>query len=343
MGYPVREWNARSGHPEVSWSILIHARTDEPPALDDLRARLTTGPFHVAVAEATDAERLLRVRQAFADRPYRDRQPLVRVALGPSDEIVAAHHSVLDGLGLLALLGLVLDAPVRSSAKGLPPRSGQPASAFGSMSRVGSALISPPVRIARDVRIPARGDHLLNTEVTGWSGGTAELIAGVVATIEAWNLERQGRLRPTEIAVGASLRPGDRLTLTDESAFVRLRVTDWSADAIRETLAAGEPEPPAAAVGPMAIALWPVARLLSRRLGSTVLVSNLGRIDGPEGLRSLSFWPVAHGRSGVAVGAATMGGVATITLRARRSDYGADAAEGLITEIIQRLNAQPRR
>jgi len=83
--------------------------------------------------------------------------------------------------------------------------------------------------------------------------------------------------------------------------------------------------------------LAPVAKVLSARMGSTLLVSNLGLLRGPPGLGSVEFYPVAHGRSGVALGAASVGDRTVLTLRARRRDFDEEDLRDLLTRIAGRL------
>src|SRR3954447_5901542 len=74
------------------------------------------------VESVTDAD-LPRVRRAFADAPYLEGGPAVRAALSGGDRptlLLAAHHGALAGLGLVALLGTALRAPVSSSVRGVP-------------------------------------------------------------------------------------------------------------------------------------------------------------------------------------------------------------------------------
>jgi hypothetical protein len=79
--------------------------------------------------------------------------------------------------------------------------------------------------------------------------------------------------------------------------------------------------------------LGPVAR----RGSDSLLVSNLGRLAVPGATR-LDFFPVARGRSAVAVGAAGLaGGPSTVSLRAR--DLSTEDAEALLADIVARLEA----
>jgi hypothetical protein len=127
------------------------------------------------------------------------------------------------------------------------------------------------------------------------------------------------------------------LTLADESAYLRIHVDPSEPGGAARALAEAEPEPKA---GPQQAALAGsvLARSLSRRLGSTALVSNLGRIQAPIGLTSVAFWPVAHGRSGVAVGAATVGNGTSLTLRARRASFGDAPAHRFLDLVVRRMS-----
>ena len=75
-----------------------------------------------------------------------------------------------------------------------------------------------------------------------------------------------------------------------------------------------------------------------RALGSTVLVSNLGRIDGARDLRALLFHPVAYGRSGVAIGAATVAGRTTVTFRGRAGEFVPQDGRALLERIAAELH-----
>jgi hypothetical protein len=78
-------------------------------------------------------------------------------------------------------------------------------------------------------------------------------------------------------------------------------------------------------------------RLVAEQLGSTLLVSNLGVLDGPRDLRSVAFFPKQYGRSPVALGAATVAGTTTLALRVRARDFGPDDAERLLAGIAAEL------
>jgi hypothetical protein len=73
------------------------------------------------------------------------------------------------------------------------------------------------------------------------------------------------------------------------------------------------------------------------RFSDSLLVSNLGRREVPGATR-LEFFPVARGRSAVAVGAAGLaGGTSTVSVRAR--DLSPEDAEALLGDLVSRLEA----
>jgi len=285
-------------------------------------------------------EQLHQLQGRFADDSYDDRRPRVRVARSPASVLVAAHHSALDGLGLLGLLGIVLDAPVRSSVRGLSAEGGSPAAGRflrRAAGRLREAALSPPLRIAPDRRGAGGGDHLVETQVPSVTGGTPTLLAAVARAVDAWNDAHGTKSGPVTIAVGLSRRPGSTPTLEDESAFARVVMTGRTPDAARSALHAAPPEP---AAPPGSRALGLVARLgrpLSGRLGSTLLVSNLGRIDVPDEVRSIAFWPVATARSGVSLGVTSVGAGTVLGLRARRAFFTRTGAERLLATIAASL------
>jgi hypothetical protein len=73
------------------------------------------------------------------------------------------------------------------------------------------------------------------------------------------------------------------------------------------------------------------------RFSDSLLVSNLGRREVP-GVTRLEFFPVARGRSAVAVGVVGLaGGPATVSVRAR--DLSSEDAEMLLADLVARVGA----
>ena len=77
-------------------------------------------------------------------------------------------------------------------------------------------------------------------------------------------------------------------------------------------------------------------RLLSRRLGSTLLVSHLGEVTA-DGATGLAFHPVTAGGTGLSLGAVGLGGSTTLTLRARADHWDRPGLAGLLSEIAAEL------
>jgi hypothetical protein len=95
---------------------------------------------------------------------------------------------------------------------------------------------------------------------------------------------------------------------------------------------ADDSEPPELVRAPRAMR---ALRPLVERLSDSLLISNVGR-HATLPLTGLEFFPVARGRSAVAVGAAgVMRGEATVTLRAR--DLDATDARALLEEVVAGL------
>jgi hypothetical protein len=340
---------ALSGHPGVSWSVILEADLEAVPARNRIEERLLTafaprprlGPVPQIRPIRDDLD---VIRAEFADRPFDPDGPGVRIAAsegrGAGALVLAAHHGLLDGLGLLWLAGVLVDALMESSSRGLAGR--RPGHGFWrtSAARLSEAMLSPPLRIRPTLAGRASGDALAGEVVPVWSGGTAALIAAAARAVQGWNAGTgSGRL---VVAVGASRHPGTELTPELDSAYLRFPIPGGgSEEAIQRLLSETEPQPESPPF-PTLPALRSFSRAMSSRLGSTILVSNLGRVRGPGELRSLRFHPVAHGRSGVALGAATVGSVASLTARMRRRDFDDAAARAFLRAVAVELSRGSR-
>lgn len=326
------------GDPTVSWSILLEADLFSAPEPEKLRARLAAalpryphlGP--VPVVEQTRATEFSEVRARFAAEPYDRGAPLVRVAvrLDRPALLVAAHHGALDGLGLLALLGFLLDVPVSSAARGIGERTGggKPF-VVSAVQRLAEALFAPPGRIVPDRDGETAGDVFEARRVPRLRLGAAGFVAAATRATGRWNHAHGARTARVVAALGASWRSGAAPEPVHDSAFFRLRLPSGpDTAAVADVLRAQPPEPDFPARSSRVARLG--TRLLASRLGSTFLVSNLGVVSAGDSVRSIAFYPAASGRSGVAFGAATTGDTTTVTVRARRKDFGAAAAGRLL-------------
>ncbi len=329
------------GDPSISWSVLLEAELVGAVDGDAVAARLADGVVtHPDLGVAPEVRRVeagewSAVRAEFADSPYGPGDPLVRAAVSADGSRIAlaVHHGAADGLGLLALLGIALGTPVRSEAAGVEGRSAAVSFVRSAAARLREALFAPPTRL-RPSSGDGAGDVLLAETLPRSAFGTARLTALAAAATRSWNSEHGARADRVVAGVGASRRGGADLVPDLASTFFRLHLgatTDEAA--VRSRLAATPPEPDFP--GTPSVLARQAIRALSGRLGSTFLVSNLGVVHAGGLVRAIAFHPCAGGRSGVAFGAATVGGTTTVTLRARRRDFGPTAAADLLGRLLQ--------
>jgi hypothetical protein len=297
-------------------------------------------------------------------------EPPVRVLVGAGGArlAVACHHAAFDGLGLMALLAALLGGPPPSPPA--PAGAGRPAAELrGLLGRVAR----PADRVAPSPHAPARDALAVREVALAGRGVTARLAAAAVAAAGARNARLGRRWRRVGVNLGLagpapSTAPGDGGRRTGEPAGSAVdqgghapvgRDPDAAASGgssavagnvsryRRVDLLAGEAVGPAVTAA-MASPREPVDQVWSPRLGrllgpvarrcsDSLLVSNVGRRAVPGATR-LDFFPVARGRSAVAVGAAGLpGGPSTVSLRAR--DLSAEDAEELLADIVARLEA----
>jgi hypothetical protein len=339
------------GDPTVSWSIILEARLLS--SLDPLSARerlcaATKSYPHLGAPpriEPIVAADLPVVRERFAAAPYDRGEPLLRVAVCADEPVIllAAHHGALDGLGLLAVLGLAVDVPISSGARGIGARTADRSFVASAVRRLCEAVFAPPARIAPAAPATSRaGDVFAARHEPRTRLGAAAFVAAATRVSERWNTGHGVKAARMVAAVGASWRSGAAPVPEHDSAFFRLRLKrDPSGDDVRALLTRTNPEPDFPARSSKLARL--VTRALAGRLGSTFLVSSLGVVSAGGAVRSLAFYPAASGRSGVAFGAATVGETSTFTVRARRKDFGTAAAAELVDELVYSLRGEDSR
>jgi hypothetical protein len=252
--------------------------------------------------------------------------------------------------------------PIAGSAT-LPLRGAEPRAAGlrgapelrGLMGR----LVRPADRVAPSLHRPGREALVVREVDLAGAEVTARLVAAAVAAAGARN-ERLGRpwrrvgvnlgLAGPEARLGAP-QPGLGATQPGPGAPQQGpgALPGNSSRYRRVDLVPGEPVGPALAAA-LASPREPLDQVWSPRFGwllepvvgrfsDSLLVSNLGRREVPGATR-LDFFPVARGRSAVAVGAATVaGGPATVSVRAR--DLSSEDAEALLADLVARLAAGP--
>lgn len=237
--------------------------------------------------------------------------------------LLAGHHFAFDGLGLVSVLRALLSG------------TSAPAPDYVSANADSHSLI-PTVRrlwqpadpVAPSLILP-RSDSFASTPVMlSGRGVTASLARACAAAISAHNAAAAKPLRRIGISVavggvggaGATYRRVDVSAVDDVEPVVRAAMSDPAVPPESKRL------PPGAAL---------VLKLVLPRFSDTFLVSNLGRLDLPL-VRALEFYPVARGRSAVAVGAAGLDdGPTSLTLRA--GNLSQSDADALLSRVVRGL------
>jgi hypothetical protein len=314
-------------HPDRSsnWSIVVAAsladattrrqmaeRLEElAAALPITRSRLAGDvwvaglPAEVLVVdgEALDAPLLTR-------RYALEREGPLRVVLGAAGTrvAIAGHHGAFDGLALVAILEALLGGSIPAAAPDAPARKGawQPRETF-------RRLAHPADRVAPSLTIPARESFVSQQVSLKGRGVTPRLAAASVRAIGTHNAQRGWPWR----RIGLSVAVGGHAGVGNVASYRRVDVRPDEAVASRVAAALAEDVEPGELV--RAPAAMRMLAPLATRVSDSVLVSNVGRHSLPA--RRLEFFPVARGRSAVAIGAAGVTpGVATLTVRARDLD-----------------------
>ena len=172
---------------------------------------------------------------------------------------------------------------------------------------------------------------------------TVDLAHAAVQAISAWNLAAGGRRDRVALAVGLSTTGGAAPSIGDHSGFLRipdaerLGRSDLENLVARAPLQVGGTSRNSTSRRVSGLIRW-ATRTFSGRLGSTVLVSHLGRVEGGS-VRGGAFYPVAGGGSGMSLGAVTIAGQTTVTLRARGRQHDPVGLEQLLSTIVARLAA----
>ena len=254
----------------------------------------------------------------------------VVVGIAASSVVISAHHAHVDGLGLLDVLSAVIGTPAAARVRGVAerPMRGGPVRTSGR--RLAEAAFRPPAGIAAPKAAGGGGDVFAEATVSG-SWRTADLVDAAVLGLVRYNTAAGRRTRHVAVAIGAG-RPGsDDDRIANRSALIRLTDAERrSRDEMAELLRTAPLEPPPTK------AMRGGIRLLSRRLGSTLLISHLGEVTA-DSVAGLAFHPVTAGGSGVSLGALTFRGSTTVTLRARAARWDPAGLERLLDEVVAGL------
>jgi hypothetical protein len=203
-------------------------------------------------------------------------------------------------------------------------------------------LVRPADRVAASLARPGREALAVREVPLGGPEVTARVAAAAVAAAGARNqlLGRPWRRVGINLGLAGPEEGGGGEGLGPPAPGNRSRYR-------RVDLRVGEAVGPAVAAA-LASRREPLGQVWSPRFGwvlepvvgrfsDSLLVSNLGRREVPGATR-LEFFPVARGRSAVAVGAAGLpGGTSTVSVRAR--DLSPEDAETLLADLVSRLEA----
>ena len=330
-------------HPDrqTAWVIVLlaHVVAGAAPSPEVMRERLTTASSGFPlIASRLHGKWWIRSRAPEIAVAAPGSSPLDIAPIGPFDLqnespvrvvvaaegewlLLCAHHFAIDGLGMVSLMNSILtgargsapDYTVSNAPRRLPTdalrRLATPADP------IAPSAAPPPAETFVSAQVQLTGRNV-----------TARL--GRACAEAAWEHNRaQGRpLRRFGLSVavggahgeGATYRRIDFAPGQDVETAVSRALADPSVPADLTSL------PPGAHL----------LRPLLKRFSDTMLVSNLGRLEVPAS--GVEFYPVARGRSAVAVGAAGLAGrPTTVTLRAR--DLDASDATALLNRIVIHL------
>ncbi|RHW25119.1 hypothetical protein D0Z08_20710 [Nocardioides immobilis] len=298
--------------PTIGWRILLTATLPEAPGI----------PADRTAATAAELRRALVMP---APEP-------VLVGVAGRDLVVSAHHSTVDGLGLLRILEQLGYGPATSAARGVGDRPAGHGYVGTVARRLAEAAFRRPAAIPPPrTGAPVAGDTMVEAEVPG-SVRTAEIIHAAGRAVAAL-----GARRHVAVAVGARRAAvGD--DLQDRSVLLRLRDVELLdlAGIERALREAPVERPPVSRSGAVDRVAAAGMRVLARRLGSTLLVSHLGEVTAPQ-VDRIAFHPVTAGGTGISLGAVGHRGRTVISLRARASDWDADGLERVLEAVVGRL------
>lgn len=335
------------GDPDVTWGISLELVFADPVDLtgapDRLR-RLVQDHPHLGAAplvEEVPVDAWAVRREEAASAPLGTDGRLARVQVSDDRRrlFVTVHHGVADGLGMLAVAEAVVGRPVRSYAKGIGARPARREFLLSSVLRLLEAVFNPPARFGGNSSRQGTVPDAMPQLTTGPRGIDGAVMAhALLQVFRGWPRNRNSGGRRFLVIMGASRRQPGQSVPDRQTAYLRIPLRpDWSADRVREVLRATEPEPDfpetsAGGIGPRVI------RLLKNRLGCTVNVANLGRIEA-DGLVSGTIYPALNGPMPVGVGLVSTDVTTTVSIRVRRTDFTDEEAAGLLTALDTALGA----
>lgn len=322
--------------PSIAWRIVLRAVLPATPAPEALTERAEA----LAAGQGWEVPPLVVHDQhpdRLALRLAEEAGPPLVVGVAGRELIVSASHAHLDGLGLLTVLEELGWDPVASDARGVDDRP--PAGRFWSVAarRAAEVALRPPARVAPPPPRPDQpGDTMVRLRVPA-EVRTARLVHAAVRAVVEHNRAAGLPSRHVAVAIGAGRTAPPGAPLADRSALLRLRdVERLEQHQVAQALRDAPWVPPPTASATSRPALETALRVLAPRLGSTLLVSHLGRVTAPQ-VESLAFYPVTAGGTGLSLGALTHRGATVLTMRARARDWDPPALQELLERVAAEL------
>jgi hypothetical protein len=276
-------------------------------------------------------------RRALLGTLSADGAHVIRVGLHEDGLLVAGRHDALDGLALLACAEHLLGVRLRSAARGVGERVGAGRRAL--IERAWEVAARPPARVApASLPLTAAVQDAFARTTLDATPRTADLVLAGARAVARWNADHGTSARRVCVAVGVSTVGGDTADLADRSGFLRLRdVERLEPDDVRAALASAPLQPGAGAARRPSALLGAVVRLAAPRLGSTLLVSHIGSIEADSAVSSQDLYPLSGGGSGLSLGAVTIRGLTTVTLRARGRTHDDQGLEQLLALVVDAI------
>jgi hypothetical protein len=346
-GWHAHEVVGLYGDPDTTWGIGLELGFDRVVEADDVAGRLEAlvedhphlGPcpkLRVVQDDGWDEQ-----RAAIAAAPYAVDQPLVRLALDDSGRrlFVGAHHGACDGLGLVAVAGLVTGRQLVSRARGIGDLPSKRSFLRSSLARLDEAIRHPPPRFGPRTEEHTRGEQLVVRTLPRLGVGTVDLCRAIGEVFQDWN--GPGETRHPLLVMGASRRVPGTLAPDRQTAYLRLRLDPgWDRDRLRSAFSRLAPEPAfpetsAGGIGPR------ITHVLRGRLGATAQLSNLGVVEG-GGLSYGAMFAALSGPRAVTVGLVSTPSTTTVSLRTRGPEFGAVDASTILALIGDRLQTAHR-
>jgi hypothetical protein len=333
------------GDPTITWAIGLVADLHRPVAPTTVQRRvadLVVQYPDLGIAprvQCVPRDEFDAVLAGHVNRPFDRSGRLLRVTMTDDGTTLAvvAHHGVVDGLGLLSVLGSAVGADAEARARGIGAASARASFTRSAVTRLWEALFFPPSRLAPDVVGCEAGDVIACRSVVALKTSTAAAAAAAVQVMAEWNRVHGQSSARMVVAIGASRRGKPQLRPDRDSAYLRVELGPGSTvEQAREAISRTAPEPDFP-LSSRRRASSSMARLLRNRLGSSLLVSNLGQVTNLDSVARLAFYPAAGGAQAASIGVVSTNNTTTVTVRLTRSSFTDVSAETLCREITSRL------